>query len=80
MENNQLEKPSKYETTEDKCDFFGNEYVPIETEIRRQQDYPKTEKIPKSARTKEELKYKRYRFILFVAYLGRNYHGFQKAD
>lgn len=80
MEAQQQKSVFKHEVTSDRCDFFGNDFVPLESETRRQQDYPKTEKIPIEQRTKEDLKYKRYRFIIFVAYLGRNYHGFQKAD
>lgn len=47
---------------------------------RRQQDYIKTKKIERWERTPEELEFKRYRYLLFVAYIGRKYHGWQKLD
>lgn len=28
-------QPLKFEATIDKCDFFGNDFVPLETEDRR---------------------------------------------
>ena len=56
---------------------------PTESEeqpIQRQQDYIKTKKIEKWERTPEELEFKRYRYLLYVAYIGRKYHGWQKLD
>jgi hypothetical protein len=68
--------PLEYQATLERCVQFGEIKADPNQLRNRQQNYILPPKIPKSSRTLEELEFKRYRYLIFVAYLGRNYHGF----